>query len=145
VHYASNQGVTMIVRLNFRSGVPVYMQIVSQVKAAAASGAVKPGDSLPSVRALAEELSINRNTVSKAYAELEAEGVLELRQGSGCFLKANGVSPLRKTIRSERLAAEIDALIVHAHHLQINEDDLRQLLDQRLAAFRTEQLDHRNG
>ena len=79
----------MFVQLNFRSGVPVYLQVAQQVKAAAASGALRPGDALPSVRALAEELRINRNTAAKAYAELEAEGVLELRQGSGCFLKAN--------------------------------------------------------
>lgn len=130
----------MIVRLNFRSGVPVYMQIVSQVKAAAASGVLRPGDPLPSVRNLAEDLQINRNTVSKAYAELETEGVLELHQGSGCFLKANGVSPLRKTVRSERLASEIDALIVHAHHLQISGEELMDLLEQRLAIFRKEQL-----
>jgi GntR family transcriptional regulator len=125
----------MIVRLNFRSGVPVYLQIVSQVKAAAASGVIRPGDPLPSVRALAEELRVNRNTISKAYAELETDGVLELRQGSGCFLKANCASPLRKTVRSERLAAELDAVIVQAHHLQIGNDELRSLLDERLGAF----------
>ena len=74
----------MFVQLNFRSGVPVYLQVAQQVKAAAASGALRPGDALPSVRALAEELRINRKTAAKAYAELESEGGLELRQGSGC-------------------------------------------------------------
>ncbi len=129
----------MFVQLNFRSGVPVYLQVAQQVKAAAASGALRPGDALPSVRALAEELRINRNTAAKAYAELEAEGVLELRQGSGCFLKANGASPLRRAVRSERLGAELDAVIVQAHHLQIGDDDLRALLDERLADFRERQ------
>lgn len=129
----------MFVQLNFRSGVPVYLQVAQQVKAAAASGALRPGDALPSVRALAEELRINRNTAAKAYAELEAEGVLELRQGSGCFLKANGASPLRRAVRSERLGAELDAVIVQAHHLQIGDDDLRALLDERLADFRGRQ------
>ena len=129
----------MFVQLNFRSGVPVYLQVAQQVKAAAASGALRPGDALPSVRALAEELRINRNTAAKAYAELEAEGVLELRQGSGCFLKANGASPLRRAVRSERLGAELDAVIVQAHHLRIGDDDLRALLDERLADFRERQ------
>jgi len=129
----------MFVQLNFRSGVPVYLQVAQQVKAAAASGALRPGDALPSVRALAEELRINRNTAAKAYAELESEGVLELRQGSGCFLKANGASPLRRAVRSERLGAELDAVIVQAHHLQIGDDDLRALLDERLADFRERQ------
>ena len=129
----------MFVQLNFRSGVPVYLQVRQQVKAAAASGALRPGDALPSVRALAEELRINRNTAAKAYAELESEGVLELRQGSGCFLKANGASPLRRAVRSERLGAELDAVIVQAHHLQIGDDDLRALLDERLADFRGRQ------
>jgi GntR family transcriptional regulator len=129
----------MFVQLNFRSGVPVYLQVAQQVKAAAASGALRPGDALPSVRALAEELRINRNTAAKAYAELESEGVLELRQGSGCFLKANGASPLRRAVRSERLGAELDAVIVQAHHLRIGDDDLRALLDERLADFRERQ------
>jgi GntR family transcriptional regulator len=129
----------MIAHVNFKSGVPVYLQIVQQVKDAAASGNLRPGDALPSVRALAEELRINRNTAARAYTELEAEGVIETRQGAGCFLKANGTSPLRKTVRSERLAAELDAVIVQAHHLQISDEELKTLLDERLAALRDRQ------
>ena len=127
----------MVIRLNFNSGVPVYLQITGQIKAAAGAGMLRRGDALPSVRALAEELRINRNTVAKAYAELETEGVIETRPGAGCFLKANGVSPLRRSVRSERLAEELDAIIVQAHHLQISEAELRELLEQRLRAFET--------
>lgn len=125
----------MFVQINFKSGVPVYLQIAQQVKAAAASGTIKKGDPLPSVRTLAEELRINRNTAAKAYSELESEGIIETRQGSGCFLSANGASPLRRAVRSERLAQELDAVIVQAHHLQISDDDLRELLDERLSNF----------
>mgnify|MGYP000337540936 CR=1 FL=1 len=125
--------------VNFKTGVPVYLQIVQQVKAAAAGGSLRPGDTLPSVRTLAEELRINRNTAARAYAELEAEGVIETRQGAGCFLKANGASPLRRSVRSERIAAELDTLIVQAHHLQISDEDLKSLLDERLAHFREQQ------
>ncbi len=126
----------MHLHVNFKAGVPVYLQIVQQVKAAAAGGSLRPGDSLPSVRTLAEDLRINRNTAARAYAELEAEGVIETRQGSGCFLKVNGSSPLRRAVRSERLAADLDALIVQAHHLQISDDELKTLLDDRLGLFR---------
>lgn len=129
----------MVLRINFTSGVPVYLQIVQQVKAAAAGGALRPGEALPSVRGLAEELRINRNTAARAYAELESEGVIETRRGAGCFLKSNGVSPLRRAVRSERLAAELDAVIVGAHHLQISDADLRALLEERLEHLRERQ------
>jgi GntR family transcriptional regulator len=126
----------MHLHVNFQTGVPVYLQIVQQVKAAAAGGTLRPGDALPSVRCLAEELRINRNTAARAYAELESEGVIETRQGAGCFLKANGASPLRRAVRSERLATDVDALIVQAHHLQISDEQLKTLLLERLELFR---------
>lgn len=132
----------MIARIDFQSGVPVYLQIVQQVKAAAATGLIRPGDPLPSVRALAEDLRINRNTVARAYAELESESVIETRQGAGCFLKDGGASPLRKSVRSGRLAEALDAVIVQAHHLQISDAELRELLVERLEAFRQRQKDH---
>jgi GntR family transcriptional regulator len=132
----------MIARIDFQSGVPVYLQIVQQVKAAAATGLIRPGDPLPSVRALAEDLRINRNTVARAYAELESESVIETRQGSGCFLKDGGASPLRKSVRSGRLAEALDAVIIQAHHLQIPDPELQSLLIERLEAFHLRQKDH---
>ena len=132
----------MIARIDFQSGVPVYLQIVQQVKAAAATGLIRPGDPLPSVRALAEDLRINRNTVARAYAELESESVIETRQGSGCFLKDGGASPLRKSVRSSRLAEALDAVIIQAHHLQISDTELQSLLIERLEAFHLRQKDH---
>ena len=132
----------MIARIDFQSGVPVYLQIVQQVKAAAATGLIRAGDPLPSVRAMAEDLRINRNTVARAYAELESESVIETRQGSGCFLKDGGASPLRKSVRSGRLAEALDAVIVQAHHLQISDTELQSLLIERLEAFHLRQKDH---
>ena len=76
-------------QLNFKSGKPVYLQMVDQVKAATASGAARAGEPLPSIRPLAEELRVNRNTVAKAYAELESQGVIETVAGKGCFVRAN--------------------------------------------------------
>ena len=75
----------MILQVNFKAGKPVYLQLVDQVKAAATSGILRPGEALPSIRPLAEELRVNRNTVAKAYDELEAQGVIENIAGKGCF------------------------------------------------------------
>jgi GntR family transcriptional regulator len=85
----------MFLQINFRSGMPIYLQLVDQIKAAAASGALRPGEALPSIRPLAEELHVNRNTVAKAYSELESLGVIETLPGRGCFLNENH-SALRK-------------------------------------------------
>ena len=121
----------MILQINFKSGLPVYLQIVEQIKAAAASGALQPGEALPSIRPIAEELRVNRNTVAKAYAELESLGVIETLPGKGCFLKGNH-SPLRKEVRRKMLIEEIDQAIVQAHHLQVPGDEFLKLIHERM-------------
>jgi GntR family transcriptional regulator len=121
-------------QLNFKSGTPVYLQLVDQVKAAAASGAVQPGDSLPSIRPLAEELRVNRNTVAKAYAELENQRVIETIAGKGCFVRASS-SPFRKDVRLRLLAEKVDDAVVQAHHLQISRGEFLQLAEDRFDAF----------
>lgn len=131
----------MLIQLNFKSGKPVYLQVVDQVKAAAASGALRPGEALPSIRPLAEELRINRNTVAKAYAELEAQGVIETIAGRGCFLK-DSRSPFRKEVRKAMLAQEIDAAIVQAHHLQVDKEEFLALVQERLEKFEQKNRDH---
>src|SRR6266498_4184570 len=78
----------MLFRPNSSSGVPIYLQLMEQVKHAVDTGALKAGDQLPGMRPLAEELVINPNTVAKAYRELEHEGIIELRHGSGAFVTA---------------------------------------------------------
>src|SRR3982750_4492692 len=80
----------MLFRTNPSLGVPIYLQLMEQVKHAVETGALRPGDQLPGMRPLAEELVINPNTVAKAYRELEHEGVIELRHGAGAFVSANG-------------------------------------------------------
>ena len=97
----------MLFQLNFKSGKAVYLQLVDQVKAAAASGALRAGDSLPGIRPLAEELRVNRNTVAKAYAELETQGVIET----------------------------LDGAVIHAHHLQIDKGDFVRLAQERFDAL----------
>jgi GntR family transcriptional regulator len=124
----------MLIQLNFKSGKPVYLQVVDQVKAAAASGALRTGEPLPSIRPLAEQLRVNRNTVAKAYTELEGQGVIETIAGRGCFLKENH-SPFRKDVRLKMVAEEIDAAIVQAHHLRVEDKEFLDLVKERLDVF----------
>jgi GntR family transcriptional regulator len=124
----------MLWQIDFKSGTPVYLQLVEQVRHAAASGGLRAGESLPSIRPLAEELRVNRNTIAKAYAELENQGVIETIPGKGCFLKEVG-SPFTKSARNELLVQEVDRAIVAAHHLQIDDDELLALMKKRLDTF----------
>ena len=124
----------MLFQLDFKSGKPVYLQLVDQVRYAAASGALRPGDPLPSIRPMAEELRVNRNTVAKAYTELESLGVIETIAGKGCFLKEND-SPLTKQIRHKLLVARIDEAVVTAHQMQVSPEVLRGLLEERIQFF----------
>jgi GntR family transcriptional regulator len=124
----------MLFQVDFKLAKPVYLQLVDQIRYAAASGALRAGELLPSIRPLAEELRINRNTISKAYAELESQGVIETIQGKGSFVKENG-NPFSKPVRHKLLAQDIDAAIVTAHHLQVGREAFLALVKQRLDGF----------
>lgn len=124
----------MLIELSFKSGVPVYLQVVDQIKYLAASGALRDGDPLPSIRELAQQLRINRNTIAKAYTELEHQGVVETLQGKGVFLTGNH-SPFDKSVKKEILTQFIDAAIVQAHHFQISDEKFLKLIQERLQEF----------
>jgi GntR family transcriptional regulator len=124
----------MLLQIDFKSGKPVYLQLVEQVRHAAASGGLRAGEPLPSIRPLAEELRVNRNTIAKAYTELESQGIIETLPGKGCFLKAVNTL-LTKAARNDLLEQEVDRAIVAAHHLQIGDDDLVALVKKRLENF----------
>ena len=125
----------MRLQLNFKSGKPVYLQIVDQVRAAVAAGSIRAGEPLPSIRPLAEELRVNRNTIAKAYAELESQGVIETLAGKGCFVKKSA-SPFRKDVRLRLLTEEIDQAVTQAHHLQVSKAEFLKLAENRFDAFR---------
>lgn len=131
-------------QLNYKSGKPVYLQLVDQVKAAVASGAAQAGDSLPSIRPLAEDLRVNRNTIAKAYAELESQGVIETSAGKGCFVSGSA-STLRKDARVKLLTEEIDQAVVQAHHLQVTKSDFLRLAEERFESFQRRRLRASNG
>jgi len=124
----------MLLQIDFKSGKPVYLQLVDQIRHAAASGGIRAGEALPSIRPLAEELRVNRNTIAKAYTELESQGVIETLPGKGCFLKEVG-SPFTKTVRQKLLLAEIDEAVVMAHHLQVGREDFMATVKERLDHF----------
>lgn len=134
----------MMLQVNFKSGKPVYLQVADQIKSAAASGALQAGESLPSIRPLAEELRVNRNTIAKAYAELESQGVIETLPGKGCFLRANN-SPLKKDVRRKLLVEEIDQAIVQAHHLQVPRGEFIELVRERFDTLEEKQRAHENS
>ena len=124
----------MLLQIDFKSGKPVYLQLVDQIRHAAAAGGLRPGEPLPAIRPLAEELRVNRNTVAKAYAELENQGVIETIPGKGCFLQESN-SPFTKSTRHKLLTKEIDEAVVAAHHLQVDRDAFLALVEERLDSF----------
>src|ERR1700710_2246917 len=124
----------MIFQIDFHAGKPVYLQLADQIRYATACGRLKPGEPLPALRPLAEELRVNRNTISKAYAELDAQGIIETIPGKGFFVKQNK-SPFTEPVRERLLLTEIDEAVVMAHHLQVDRVKFLALVNERLDYF----------
>lgn len=120
----------MQIHLSTSDGVPIYLQIVNQVKYLAACGRLEPGTQLPSVRKLADQLLVNPNTIARAYRELESEGVLTTRPGAGVFVASDG-SPLARREQLRILQDRVDQLLAEASHMQIDVETLVKLLRQR--------------
>jgi DNA-binding transcriptional regulator YhcF (GntR family) len=118
----------MELRIDPSLAVPVYAQVVEQVRTLIALRAVRPGDKLPSVRELAAQVRINRNTAAKAYQLLEAAGVLETRAGQGTFV-ADGVPPWSRDERLRRFENSINRALVEAYHLEIPFDDIMKITE----------------
>ena len=120
----------MQIHLSTSDGVPIYLQIVNQVKYLAACGRLEPGTQLPSVRKLADQLLVNPNTVARAYRELETEGVLNTRPGAGVFVASDG-SPLARREQLRIIQDRVDQLLAEASHMKIDVETLVKLLRQR--------------
>ena len=124
----------MLFRPNPSLGVPIYLQLMEQVKHAIETGALRAGEQLPGIRPLAEELVINPNTVAKAYRELEHEGVIELRHGAGAFVTDNGRG--RKAADKLRAAQQVVAAAIERLRTQgLSEDEIRRLFEAELAGL----------
>jgi len=120
----------MQLRVSANDGVPIYLQIVNQVKYQVAAQRLAPGEALPSVRKLAEQLVVNPNTVARAYRELEASGVLITRRGSGVYV-SDGVSPLARSEQNRILTERIDVLLAEARQMNVELDTLLELIQKR--------------
>ena len=120
----------MQIRISSRDGVPIYLQIMNQVKYLVASGRLVAGEQLPPVRKLAEQLLVNPNTVARAYRELESAGVLTARQGAGAFISDRG-SPLAKKEQTRILQERIDVLLAEARQMGVNVDALVKIMRER--------------
>ena len=126
----------MLLRPNPSSGVPIYLQLMEQVKHAIETGALRPGEQLPGIRPVAEELVMNPNTVAKAYRELEHEGVIELRHGAGAFVSGNaGTKKLTDKVRAGQaiVAAAVEKLRARG----VTDEEIRRLFEAQLAGLTT--------
>lgn len=126
----------MIFRLNQLSGIPLYLQLMEQVKHAVETGALRGGDQLPTIRKLAEDLVMNPNTVVRAYRELEHEGVLELKHGSGAYIKESAGTRARLIHKAQSaMQSTVDRLLSSG----LTQDELRRVFENELAQARAEQ------
>jgi GntR family transcriptional regulator len=124
----------MLMHVSTRNGVPIYVQLISQIKHLIASGRLSTGSELPPIRTLAEQLLINPNTVARAYRELESAGLLTTRRGAGTYVSDKG-SPLAKAERIRIVSDHIDGLLAEASSLGVDFDQLLELLNKRRAAM----------
>lgn len=127
----------MQLNISSTDGVPIYIQIINQVKHLAASGRLSAGDELPPIRVLAEQLMVNPNTVARAYLELERAGIVTKRHGSGTYLSETR-APLPQREKLKILADRADALLTEASHLDVELSEIIKLLRERDAAMKEE-------
>jgi len=129
---------SMQLHISPKDGVPIYRQIVNQVKYLVGSGRLVPGEELPPIRVLAERLVVNPNTVARAYAELEHAGIVTKRHGSGTYVSDNG-SPLKRAERLKILAQRADALVAEARHLEVEISELLDVVRERHRAMQSKE------
>ena len=125
----------MIFRPNPSLGVPIYLQLMEQVKHAIETGALRSGEQLPGIRPLAEELVINPNTVAKAYRELEHEGVIELRHGAGAFVSGQAVKGKKATDALRTAQPIVAAAIERLRDRGLSDEEIRRLFEAELAGL----------
>lgn len=113
---------------------PIYLQLMEQVKHAIETGALRPGDQLPGIRPLAEELVINPNTVAKVYRELEHEGVIELRHGAGAFVSENAGDG-RTTDKLRAAQTVVAAAVERLRSRGVSDEEIRRLFEAELAGL----------
>jgi GntR family transcriptional regulator len=117
-------------RVNHSSGTPLYLQLMDQVKHAVETGALRASDQLPTIRKLAEDLVMNPNTVARAYRELEHQGVIELRHGSGAFISESVDGRVKVTRKAQGV---VQSAIERLTSSGLSEEEIRRLVENELA------------
>src|SRR4029434_2795320 len=125
----------MDITIHVTDGVPIYRQIVNQVKYLVASGLLKPGEELPPIRTLALQLKVTPNTIVKAYDELESSGGIQGRRGAGTYVSEGRPSLLAHEERQRHIEQRIDTLLAEAHQLNFTADDILRMVRERRAAM----------
>jgi GntR family transcriptional regulator len=126
----------LMLQIDFRSGFPIYTQIVNQVQAQVASGILKPGDQLPTVRALAEELRVNFNTVARAYRILDEARIISTQQGRGTYITEIPPPRVTERLRRESLEALTQKYISEAMRLEFTKDEISEAIKNQLKAWK---------
>ena len=124
----------LMLQIDFRSGLPIYTQIVNQVQSQIASGVLAPGDQLPTVRALAEELRVNFNTVARAYRILDEARIISTQQGRGTYITEIPPPNVTERLRRESLKALTQRYISEALRLEFSTDEIRDTVGEQLTA-----------
>jgi GntR family transcriptional regulator len=124
----------MQIHINANDGVPIYLQVVNQIRYLVAAGRLSSGDELPPIRVLAEKLIVNPNTIARAYRELEQAGIVEKRRTAGTYITDQG-SPLARRERLKILTGRIDQLLAESEQMDVGIDEVTKLLHQRHAVL----------
>lgn len=125
----------LMLHIDFRSGLPIYTQIVNQVQTQVAGGSLKPGDQLPTVRALAEELRVNFNTVARAYRILDEARIISTQQGRGTYITEIPPPNVTEKLRRESLQALTERYINEALRLEFSQDEISEMIKDQLKAW----------
>src|SRR5512135_1411736 len=125
----------LILQIDFRSGLPIYTQIVNQVQSQIATGILKPGDQLPTVRALAEELRVNFNTVARAYRILDEARIISTQQGRGTYITEIPPPNISEKLRRETLEALTHRFIGEAMRLDFTRIEINRMVSDQLQAW----------
>ena len=126
----------LMLQIDFRSGLPIYTQIVNQVQTQIAGGILKPGDQLPTVRALAEDLRVNFNTVARAYRILDEARIISTQQGRGTYITEIPPPRVTEKLRRESLQALTERYITEAMRLDFSKDEISEMLKNQLQAWK---------
>ena len=128
----------LILHIDFRSGLPIYTQIVNQIQAQVASGVIRPGDQLPTVRALAEELRVNFNTVARAYRILDEARIISTQQGRGTYITEIPPPHVTERLRRESLKALTQRYLTEAMRLDFSKDEISQMIQDQFKSWKTD-------